>query len=133
MAESSLDPEDLRAIERSLDAGATSEAAERSRRGSDADSQAAATEPPDPAVLPTEPPDASVTPTEPPRADDHLERPDTLAPLTEPSSSLRLSDTPVRDPGPAPALGQHTDEVLRDVLGYDTDRIAALRTGRVIR
>ncbi len=49
------------------------------------------------------------------------------------ASPLRLSDTPVRDPGPAPALGQHTDEVLRDVLGYDTDRIAALRAGRVIR
>ena len=26
-----------------------------------------------------------------------------------------------------PALGQHTDTVLRDVLGYDTARVTALR------
>ena len=30
-------------------------------------------------------------------------------------------------PTKAPTAGQHTDEVLRDVLGYDADRIAALR------
>jgi crotonobetainyl-CoA:carnitine CoA-transferase CaiB-like acyl-CoA transferase len=29
--------------------------------------------------------------------------------------------------GPAPASGAHTDEVMRDVLGYDDSRIAALR------
>jgi crotonobetainyl-CoA:carnitine CoA-transferase CaiB-like acyl-CoA transferase len=34
--------------------------------------------------------------------------------------------------GPAPATGAHSDEILRDVLGYDDARIAALRaTGTV--
>ncbi|MEI2697185.1 MAG: CaiB/BaiF CoA-transferase family protein [Microthrixaceae bacterium] len=30
-------------------------------------------------------------------------------------------------PAPAPTVGEHTDEVLTDVLGYDADRITALR------
>jgi CoA:oxalate CoA-transferase len=33
---------------------------------------------------------------------------------------------------PAPRLGQHTDAVLREVLGYDDDRIDALRAGGVL-
>jgi crotonobetainyl-CoA:carnitine CoA-transferase CaiB-like acyl-CoA transferase len=46
---------------------------------------------------------------------------------------LRLIGSPVRtaDPPapmrPAPGQGEHTDEVLRDVLGYDEARIARLR------
>jgi crotonobetainyl-CoA:carnitine CoA-transferase CaiB-like acyl-CoA transferase len=32
----------------------------------------------------------------------------------------------------APELGEHTDAVLRDVLGYDADRIAALRADGAI-
>jgi crotonobetainyl-CoA:carnitine CoA-transferase CaiB-like acyl-CoA transferase len=48
-------------------------------------------------------------------------------------SPLRLSDTPVTEPSPPPTLGQHTDEVLRDLLGFDEARIAALRDARVIR
>ena len=39
---------------------------------------------------------------------------------------LNLSLTPVIDPVAAPLLGQHTREVLRDTLGYDDARIAAL-------
>jgi crotonobetainyl-CoA:carnitine CoA-transferase CaiB-like acyl-CoA transferase len=39
---------------------------------------------------------------------------------------LNLSLTPVIDPVAAPLLGQHTREVLRDTLGYDEARIAAL-------
>jgi crotonobetainyl-CoA:carnitine CoA-transferase CaiB-like acyl-CoA transferase len=31
-----------------------------------------------------------------------------------------------------PPLGYHTDEVLRGLLGYDADRIAALRQRTVI-
>jgi crotonobetainyl-CoA:carnitine CoA-transferase CaiB-like acyl-CoA transferase len=46
---------------------------------------------------------------------------------------LREVGTPVKTDGaapnlsPAPALGQHTDEILRALLHYDTDRIAAVR------
>jgi crotonobetainyl-CoA:carnitine CoA-transferase CaiB-like acyl-CoA transferase len=31
-------------------------------------------------------------------------------------------------PAPAPALGQHTDQILREILHYPDDRVAALRT-----
>jgi len=47
-------------------------------------------------------------------------------------SPLNFSDTPVRNFVAAPALGQHTDEVL-GALGYADDRIAALRAEGVVR
>jgi crotonobetainyl-CoA:carnitine CoA-transferase CaiB-like acyl-CoA transferase len=43
-----------------------------------------------------------------------------------PGATIKLSKTPSRL-GPVPTPGQHTEEVLRQVLGYDTERIAALR------
>jgi CoA:oxalate CoA-transferase len=43
----------------------------------------------------------------------------------------KLSATPARLRHPAPALGEHTDEVLRD-LGYDAVRIAALKGSGVL-
>jgi len=39
---------------------------------------------------------------------------------------IRYSGTPVVDPVPAPAVGQHTNEVLRSILGYDDDRLTRL-------
>lgn len=39
---------------------------------------------------------------------------------------ILYSDTPMRDPRPAPAIGEHSREVLAEVLGYDEDRIDAL-------
>jgi crotonobetainyl-CoA:carnitine CoA-transferase CaiB-like acyl-CoA transferase len=39
---------------------------------------------------------------------------------------IRYSGTPVADPVAAPAVGQHTSEVLRSLLGYDDDRLARL-------
>ncbi len=44
----------------------------------------------------------------------------------------KLSRTPGRSQGPAPELGQHTDDILRE-LGYDGEEIAALRQRRVVR
>ena len=45
---------------------------------------------------------------------------------------LQFSDTPTRDPGPPPTLGQHTDEVLREI-GYDDAGIADLRSRKILR
>jgi crotonobetainyl-CoA:carnitine CoA-transferase CaiB-like acyl-CoA transferase len=36
------------------------------------------------------------------------------------------------EPAPAPRLGQHTDEVLRETLGLDDHRLADLRARAVI-
>ena len=45
---------------------------------------------------------------------------------------VRLSETPGSVRTPAPELGQHTEEILLDVLGCDWDRISALREKGVI-
>lgn len=39
---------------------------------------------------------------------------------------IRYSRTPVVDPVAAPAVGQHTESVLRELLGYDDARLARL-------
>lgn len=49
---------------------------------------------------------------------------DTVGWVPNVSLPIRYSHTPVVDPVPAPAVGQHTHSVLRDVLGYDDDRLA---------
>jgi crotonobetainyl-CoA:carnitine CoA-transferase CaiB-like acyl-CoA transferase len=52
------------------------------------------------------------------------------------ASPMRLSATPVRTPGhgglPPPLLGQHTAEVLREVLDYSDAQLLALKTAQVI-
>jgi len=45
---------------------------------------------------------------------------------------VRLGETPGSVRAPAPELGQHTEEILLDVLGYDWERITALRERGVI-
>ncbi len=55
---------------------------------------------------------------------------DGTVPNVEPP--FQFADTPVRDPVAAPLLGQHTDEILRDLLGYDAARIEALRRDGVV-
>jgi crotonobetainyl-CoA:carnitine CoA-transferase CaiB-like acyl-CoA transferase len=52
--------------------------------------------------------------------------------LTLPGSSLLFAQTPTQDVGPAPTLGQHTDDVLR-AAGYDEPGLADLRARKVIR
>lgn len=48
------------------------------------------------------------------------------------ASPIRFTGVPQREPMAPPTLGQHTDELLREVLGYGTERIAALRADKVI-
>jgi crotonobetainyl-CoA:carnitine CoA-transferase CaiB-like acyl-CoA transferase len=48
------------------------------------------------------------------------------------SSPIKLSRTPVRRDLPPPTMGQHTDQILREVLQYDDARIAELRSAGII-
>jgi crotonobetainyl-CoA:carnitine CoA-transferase CaiB-like acyl-CoA transferase len=43
------------------------------------------------------------------------------------ASPIKMSATPVRTERPPPLLGQHTQEVLREVLGWDDAHIAAAK------
>ncbi|MCY4600188.1 MAG: CoA transferase [Acidobacteria bacterium] len=56
----------------------------------------------------------------------------TLGRLRTLGSPLKMSRTPPRPGRPAPLLGQHTDEVLREA-GYAPGDLTALRTAGVIR
>jgi formyl-CoA transferase len=47
-------------------------------------------------------------------------------------SPVRLSKTPAKDPSPSPVHGQHTREVLRDLLGLTADEIARLEAAGVV-
>ena len=48
------------------------------------------------------------------------------------SSPIKLEKTPVRTDRAPPMLGQHTDEVLGELLGVDAARLATLRDRQVI-
>jgi crotonobetainyl-CoA:carnitine CoA-transferase CaiB-like acyl-CoA transferase len=48
------------------------------------------------------------------------------------SSPLKLSATPVRTDLPPPLLGEHTAQVLREVLNYPDDKVSRLKEGKVI-
>jgi formyl-CoA transferase len=58
-----------------------------------------------------------------------------VGPIRMAGPMIQMSETPLAANGPSPTLGQHTDEVLRE-LGYDDERIAELREsgalGRVV-
>ena len=47
-------------------------------------------------------------------------------------SPMKLSKTPVQYRIPPPLLGEHTESVLQEVLGYDKEKIARLKEGKVI-
>ncbi len=49
-----------------------------------------------------------------------------------PNSPLKFSQTPIQLRRPAPLLGQHTEEVLRNMLDLGTDEITGLRADGVI-
>jgi crotonobetainyl-CoA:carnitine CoA-transferase CaiB-like acyl-CoA transferase len=63
-----------------------------------------------------------------------VEQPDSMhGPIREIGLCMRLSTTPGQHKGPAPRLGQHTDELLRE-LGYDAERIQrCVAAGAVFR
>jgi crotonobetainyl-CoA:carnitine CoA-transferase CaiB-like acyl-CoA transferase len=61
-----------------------------------------------------------------------VDEPKTGEAIVVPSPVPQLSDTPARIRSLGPELGQHTDEVLREVLGMDDTQINALRQQRVI-
>ena len=50
-----------------------------------------------------------------------------LGPIDVPGFPIHMSDADTASRTGCPELGEHTDEVLREVLGYDDGRIAALR------
>jgi CoA:oxalate CoA-transferase len=45
---------------------------------------------------------------------------------------VRLSETPGRVRDPAPELGQHTEEILLELLDYDWNRISDLKKREVL-
>jgi crotonobetainyl-CoA:carnitine CoA-transferase CaiB-like acyl-CoA transferase len=48
------------------------------------------------------------------------------------ASPMRFSATPLEHKAPPPTLGQHTDEILRDMLGLDAAAIAELRAANIV-
>ena len=54
-----------------------------------------------------------------------------MGPVRQMGPMLQMSETPLRVQGPSPTLGEHTDEILRD-LGYADEAIAALRDRGVL-
>jgi crotonobetainyl-CoA:carnitine CoA-transferase CaiB-like acyl-CoA transferase len=53
-------------------------------------------------------------------------------PLDLVASPMKLSQTPVRRDLPPPSLGQHTDEVLKEWLGFESSQCEALRQATAI-
>ena len=47
-------------------------------------------------------------------------------------SPLKMSETPTGIRGPAPLLGQHTEEILADVLGYKKEQVKELYDQEVV-
>ncbi len=56
----------------------------------------------------------------------------TAGPVRFAGFPYKLSSTPAEVRLPPPLLGQHTDEVLRDLLGYSAAEVAALRREEVL-
>ena len=56
-----------------------------------------------------------------------------LGPIDVINSAPKFSDASVQVRGPAPTIGQHNTEVLSQVLGYDPQRIEALRSQGILK
>jgi formyl-CoA transferase len=55
-----------------------------------------------------------------------------VGPLTQQAPYPRRVGEPVVAPSGAPRLGEHTDEVLRDLVGLDPDEITRLHEVGVV-
>jgi CoA:oxalate CoA-transferase len=53
--------------------------------------------------------------------------------LKLPNTPIRLSKTPARVGRPMPGHGEHTDEILREWLGWSDERVAEYRQAGIIR
>ena len=51
--------------------------------------------------------------------------------IREMASPIR-TEGEIRNPAPAPALGEHTEAILGDILGYGSQTVARLRAEGVI-
>jgi crotonobetainyl-CoA:carnitine CoA-transferase CaiB-like acyl-CoA transferase len=49
-----------------------------------------------------------------------------------PGSAVKMSETPATIETSAPHLGEHTDEILHDLLGFSNDEIRELRERKVV-
>jgi crotonobetainyl-CoA:carnitine CoA-transferase CaiB-like acyl-CoA transferase len=56
----------------------------------------------------------------------------TAGPVRLPGIPVKFGGTPARVQGPPPLLGEHTDEVLRGILGLDDAAVASLRAEGVV-
>jgi len=52
--------------------------------------------------------------------------------LTVPGHPVTYSASPRKAPAPAPRLGQHSEEILADVLGLGSGQIGALMDAGVV-
>ena len=57
----------------------------------------------------------------------------TIGDLRLVASPIKYSETPIADPVAPPLLGEHTDDVLRDLLDMGENEICALRDNGIIR
>jgi len=48
------------------------------------------------------------------------------------ASPMKFSGTPIKHEVPPPALGQHTDEILKGVLKKNPDEISKLKAGGIV-
>ncbi len=61
-----------------------------------------------------------------------MKHPDAPAPIALLANPIKYSATPVAYLLPPPTLGEHTDAILRDMLGLTGEEIAALRAAGVV-
>jgi len=61
-----------------------------------------------------------------------MDAPDTGEQIIVPAPVPRLSETPGSIRSLGPKLGEHTDEILREVLDYDDAQIASLRARKAV-